>query len=101
MTLEIEKIGSSKPWVARLTGTDPQWGFQREFMNGIADFSRANRPKTRGVYYLFTLPPGVYEVKGGSSWKSAGDRKFILVTGDASQKIGMAEVLASFPPDPA
>ena len=93
ITLELEKIGGSKPWVAKITGTDPKFGLARTFVNGIADYSRSNRPGTRGIYYAFGLDEGIYEVKGGSSWGSAGKRSFIEVHGDTSAPIEMAAVL--------
>jgi hypothetical protein len=93
ITLELEKIGGSKPWVARITGTDPKFGLARTFVNGIADYSRSNRPGTRGIYHAFDLDEGIYEVKGGSSWGSAGRRSFVRVHGDVSEEITMAEVL--------
>ena len=94
ITLELEKIGGSKPWVARITGTDPKFGLARDFVNGVADYSRSNRPGTRGVYLSFDLDDGIYEVKGGESWRSAGSRKFIRVAGDDSTKMTMSDVLA-------
>lgn len=93
ITLELEKIGGSKPWVARITGIDPKYGLAREFVNGIADYSRSNRPGTRGIYYSFDLADGIYEIKGGNSWGSAGSRGFLLVRGGASEPIAMAAVL--------
>lgn len=93
VSVEIEKIGGSKPWIARITGTDPKFGLARQFVDGVADYSRANRPKTRGVYFFFTLDDGVYEVKGGASWGSANDRKFIRVSGDSWEKIDMPAVM--------
>jgi len=93
MILELEKIGGQKPWVARITGTDPKYGLAREFVNGTADYSRKNKPGTRGIYYSFYLMDGIYEVKGGNSWGSAGDRKFIRVIGDLFEKVSMEIVL--------
>lgn len=93
MKLELEKIGSSKPWVARITGPDPKFGFCREFVSGIADYSRSNRPGTRGVYYHFELSDGVYEVKGGTSWASAGERWFVRVADGKGEQITMSQVL--------
>mgnify|MGYP001560052810 CR=1 FL=1 len=93
VTLEIEKIGGSKPWVARITGTDQKYGLAREFVNGTADYSRSNRPGTRDVYFFFDLDDGIFEVKGGTSWGSANDRKFVKVAGDSYEKISMPEVL--------
>lgn len=92
MKLVLEKIGSSKPWVARITGTDAKFGFCREFVDGIADYSRSNRPRTRGVYYHFELSDGVYEVKGGTSWGSAEKRCFVRVVGETRETVTMQDV---------
>jgi hypothetical protein len=93
ISLVLEKIGGSKPWVARITGTDPKYGLAREFVNGIADYSRSNKPGTRGVYFTFYLGDGIYEVNGGTSWGSAGDRRFIRVLDEESDPVKMQEVL--------
>ena len=82
LTIELEKIGGSKPWIARITGRDEKYGLAREFVDGVADYSRSNRPGTRGVYYSFDLGTGYYEVKGGTSWGSCDNRKFIHVRDD-------------------
>jgi len=87
-TFTVEKIGSEKPWIAKITGRDKKYGLSRDFVQGVADF-------TRGVYYSFELDDGVYEVKGGTSWGSANDRKFIRVAGDDYSMIGISQVLES------
>lgn len=93
MMLEIEKIGGSKPWVARITGTDPKYGLARTFVAGVADYSRSNRPGTRGVFFAFDLDDGIYEIKGGDSWGSADNRKFCRVVGDKMERLTRQEVL--------
>lgn len=57
------------PWVARLFGLDPHWGFQREFLKGVRDYSYGQEHHTRGVYLYFALPPGLYETHRAISWK--------------------------------
>ena len=51
--LELEHVGGrdaiNKPWVAKITGTDPKFGMKREFINGNKDYAGANSKGTRGV----------------------------------------------------
>lgn len=68
-TLELEQIGGSKPWVAEITGRDPKYGLARSFLAGSRDYSRSNRPGTRGIYTTYVLEPGkVYEINDPHSW---------------------------------
>lgn len=61
--------GGRQPWVARLTGIDERWGFKREFIQGIYDYSHGKRHHTRGVFIYWALPPGLYEFSRPKSWK--------------------------------
>ncbi len=70
----------SRPWVARITGFDLTYGFQRSFMRGQIDYSKASSNGSRGVYLHFWLGPGVYEVNERTSWKHV-QRRFIRVEG--------------------
>src|SRR3990167_7011183 len=59
-----------KPWVARLLGLDPRWGFNRQFIKGVYDYSYVRTKNAgRGIYIYFALPPGFYEVYYPTSWK--------------------------------
>jgi hypothetical protein len=80
-TLELEQIGSSKCWVARITGRDAKYGLARQFVNGIRDYSRANKPRTRGVYTIYSLAPGLYEIQSPRSWGKT-DRYFAQIATD-------------------
>ena len=42
VTITGEQIGGARPWVARITGTDPKYGLKREFVNSVRDYSGAN-----------------------------------------------------------
>lgn len=94
MKLEIERIGESRVWVARITGTDPKFGLRREFVNGLVDKTRGNSCGSRGVYVLYNLPDGIYEVQGGQSWASRERRRFVRVAGDEMEEITLTDVLA-------
>lgn len=84
----------SKPWVARLTGLDEQYGFKRDFMRAPCDYSRASGTGARGIYKYYALEPGIYEVNERTSWKSVR-RYFIQVHDDATYtEIGHEQVMS-------
>lgn len=58
-----------KPWVAHLTGLDSHFGFAREFVRGVYDYTYATKSGLHGVYLYFAIPPGLYEVYWPISWK--------------------------------
>jgi len=76
-------INKSKPWVARILGLDDEWGFERQFMRGYTDYSKASGTGARGVYVHYALEPGIYEVNRRMSWKHVR-RYFIHVFDDGS-----------------
>lgn len=80
-----ERHKSSQPWVAKLAGLTVS-NFTREFMDGRFDYSGGNSVGSRGVYCVYTLEPGVYEVYERTSW-NASRRYYLLVDylGDASE----------------
>lgn len=90
--IRLETIGASKSWVARITGPDTRYGLTREFVVGARDYSRANAPRTRGVYTSYQLPDGIYEVNDPQSW-SRVERYFLRVVNGEASPILMAEVL--------
>lgn len=76
-----EHIGGwdkTRPWVARLFGFNDYYGYDREFMRARWDYSNANSTGSRGIYALYALEPGVYEVNERISRKRQR-RYFILV----------------------
>jgi hypothetical protein len=86
-------MGKGRPWVARITGTDPRYRFKREFIPRQArDYSEANSVGSRGVYAYYTLSDGVYEVSERVSWKRTA-RYFIRVADGQIEEIGEEEVL--------
>jgi hypothetical protein len=60
-------------WVSRIDGTC------RKFQSFRRDYSGANSKQTRGVYAVYFLRPGLYEVEEQLSWKRS-NRRFIRVT---------------------
>jgi hypothetical protein len=68
----------SRPWVARITGFDEEYGYRREFLRGQWDYTNASSTGLRGVMAYYTLKPGLYQVNERTSWKHTR-RYFILV----------------------
>jgi hypothetical protein len=88
-----EKIGTSQPWLAEITGRDPDYGYRREFVRPDRDYRKANSRLTRGVVFSFTLLPNrVYEALEPLSRRHE-ERRFLRVTaeGDVAE-IGREEV---------
>jgi hypothetical protein len=84
---------TSKPWVARLRGLSEEYGFDREFVHGQWDYSKASGTGARGIFVYYALKPGIYEVNERVSWKHV-DRYFIRVTEGAEvERISREEVL--------
>lgn len=86
-------IKSNRPWIARITGTDPTYGLARTFLEGQIDYSQANSVGSRGVYLHFFLEDGVYEVSEHVSWKRTR-RYFIVVHNIQVSEIPREEVLS-------
>lgn len=54
----------SKPWVAKIVGTHPTYGLDREFLGDMRDHYHQTRSGLRGVWQHFALYSGfVYEAK--------------------------------------
>jgi hypothetical protein len=69
------------PWLAELTGTDPNYGFRRRFLRANADYTRANAKGTRGVWLHWSLHPGrIYEAKYLTSARASWTRRYLTVT---------------------
>ena len=59
-----------RPWVAEIVGTDPRFGFKREFVCGFKDYNGSNSCGSRGVMAMYLLEEGaIYEVNELLSWK--------------------------------
>lgn len=64
------RLGLGKrAWVARITGFDPRWKFAREFLRGQKDYTRASSTGNRGIYLVYFLETGYYEINERVSWK--------------------------------
>ncbi len=72
---------SNRCWVARILGTDRQYGLRREFIEPTkVEREHFNRPRTK-IHFTYDLGPGLYELSqygdrffrlcwsGGAKWK--------------------------------
>lgn len=79
--------GAGVPWVAEITGRDPDYVYRRDFLRPDRDYTNANSKLTRGVKFWWTLLPNrVYEAQYWTSWQMQ-HRVFLRVTpaGDVAQ----------------
>ena len=80
------------PWCARITGINHQWGYQREFVKPVHDYTYASR-KGKNTYVYFFLAPGLYEIFYPISWKH-DTRYFLRVNDDGTEtRLSKDEVL--------
>lgn len=82
----------SKPWVARLSGLNEQFGYQRAFMRGQIDYSHANSVGSRGVWLHYALPIGIYEVNARESWKHV--RRYFISVEDVQDEAPLIREVA-------
>lgn len=69
-----------KFWVAKITGPDPKWGMQREFVND----------KDGAV-----LEDGIYQIHRSCQWGKRPDEYFVKVSGNNYETITKQDVLAT------
>lgn len=60
---KIRDLRAERPWVAKIVGLCPKYEFSREFAEGSKDYRDANKRGSRGVWWYYQLPPGLYEIK--------------------------------------
>ncbi|MFA5348517.1 MAG: hypothetical protein WC294_10290 [Methanoregula sp.] len=69
-------------WCAEIKGFGIKFRFDREFIQGKNDYSRANSKGTRGIFCYYILESDhIYEVKEPLSWSRA-ERYFCRVSDD-------------------
>lgn len=87
------KIPSTKPWVAKITGTCPKFGLSREFVKGVADYSSSSGNGNRGVNFRFVIEEGeIYEYYCKTSWKRS-EREFVRYKDGEKETLTKQEVL--------
>lgn len=92
------KPANKKPWIAKITGLSSNFGFQREFLKPLTDYSEANSKGSRGIYLYFHLLEGVvYDVFEHLTWKKERRRYIVNVNGQLNEltKEEVVEYLAT------
>ena len=85
-----------RPWVARLTGLDSTYGFAREFLRPVYDYTHATR-KGKNTMVYYHMAPGVYELYYPVSWRHE-ERYFARVDEQGEiHRIERDEVIAWLP----
>lgn len=82
-TVQVPRgIAVDPPWLAEITGRDPDYRYTRQFLRGDQDWQRASSSGKRGVVYYWTLQPGrVYEASYQVSPRRR-ERVFLRATAD-------------------
>ena len=57
-----------RPWVAKITGEDSQFGLARDFLRPVYDYTYATR-KGKNTFVYYHMAPGIYELYYPVSWK--------------------------------
>lgn len=87
-----ERLFKPRYWAAEIVGLHPKFKFNRQFLKGTIDFSRANKKASRGVFIYYTLSPGkIYEVSHPVSNKNT-DRYFCRVVNNEVVRMTVEEV---------
>lgn len=85
------------PWVARIKGAHPRFGFEREFMQPLRDYSGARvnmKRQTKGVVLEWLLPPeGVYEIRLFEGKRGVERRRFYRVEDGELVEVSREEVI--------
>jgi hypothetical protein len=91
--LELRQIGANRPWVAKITGTDPRYRFACDFRDGARDYGRSESGRSRAGRARYVLEDGLYEINAPRSW-SKTDRYFAVVEDGRLRRIPVAQATA-------
>ena len=86
ITVSWSLYNGGKGWLARITGTDPKFGFAREFVHS-SDLSSSRSGSTGRTSWL--VDDGLYELNG------RGGRGYVAVEGGKERAITRAQLLAA------
>ncbi|MEV6421786.1 hypothetical protein [Streptomyces sp. NPDC051662] len=94
-SFSAEVLGGVKPWLAEITGRDPEFGWERAFQTAHVDYTNSNRKGTRGAVYHWSLKPNrVYESEYPLS-RTRSVREYLMVDADGDLRtISTEEVIA-------
>lgn len=86
ITVSWSVYNGGKGWLARITGTDPKFGFAREFVHSNGGHS-SRSGDTGSTSWM--VEDGLYEVNG------RGGRGYVAVEGGKERAITRAQLLAA------
>lgn len=90
--VEMMKAARNRAWVAIVTEFDVNKVYGRKFLDGLKDYSQANRVGSRGVYKYYALKSGIiYEIS--SPTKKGAERYLAVVDGDVLKRMTNEEAL--------
>lgn len=79
--------------VARIDGLDYKNGdFRKVYLHGYLDYSQANSAGSRGIYKLYFVPDGLYEVTSRITWRKV-DHYFVRVVDGAQTRMTLQEAV--------
>lgn len=80
--------------VARVTGFDHQAGeLCKVYLHGYLDYSKANSKGSRGIYKLYFVDDGLYEVTERTSWKKVR-QYYLLIANGQKEEMNIEEAIA-------
>jgi len=87
----------ARAWVAKITGADEKFGFQREFVKKDRALSRSGKS---GAVHFHINEPGIYEYRGvqlprGEARIGALSAGFLRVTSDGVEEITKSDAEAA------
>ncbi len=74
--------GGRKPWIARISGTDSKYGFDREFLSVRMSYSRSGKTG-RGEAYI--TEPGLYQCR--DTGQRGNEDRFYVILPDADGQL--------------
>lgn len=81
-----------RPWLAKIVAVCDVYGFEREFLKPVPDYSHGQHHHTRGVYWYWFVDDGVYQLDKPISWKHR-ERVFLRACGGEVAEITKDEVM--------
>ena len=85
-----------RTWIARITGKDPKFGFNREFVRKHDVSVARSNVYRRLEFYLETEEGAVYEYRDLNGSARGGESGFWIVRGGELHQISRQEVLGLF-----
>ncbi len=80
--------------VARVEGFNHQaGGLRKVYIHGYLDYSKANSKGSRGIYKLYFVDDGLYEVTERTAWRRV-EQYYLLITNGQKNRMTLEEAIA-------